>query len=154
MSDLNKDFDSWNSRKKIIDRREIQTQRYFHEGEIWWASLGLNIGYEQDGKHEAFERPVLIVRKFSRHMVWILPLTTTQRSGAFYYTISKTQSSLILSQLRTLSTKRMLRYIWRMSDKELSIVIQKLISLFAIKCTQTKSPQDGDFSGDLRPLIR
>jgi len=40
---------------------------YFREREIWWASLGANIGYEQDGKHENFERPVLVLKKFSRH---------------------------------------------------------------------------------------
>ncbi|MEK9183120.1 MAG: hypothetical protein AAB849_01275 [Patescibacteria group bacterium] len=31
---------------------------YFREGEIWWASLGINIGHEQDGKNQNFERPI------------------------------------------------------------------------------------------------
>ena len=38
----------------------------FAEGEIWWVSLGQNVGYEANGKNEKFERPVLVVRKFNK----------------------------------------------------------------------------------------
>jgi hypothetical protein len=31
---------------------------YFREKEIWWACLGANIGFEQNGKNENFERPI------------------------------------------------------------------------------------------------
>jgi mRNA interferase MazF len=49
---------------------------YFKQREIWWASLGCNIGHEEDGKNIMFERPVLIVKKFNHHLLWVLPLTS------------------------------------------------------------------------------
>lgn len=52
---MKKDFDKWNNRKKIIDQKEISNQMFFNEREIWWGSLGVNIGYEQDGKNDENE---------------------------------------------------------------------------------------------------
>jgi hypothetical protein len=43
-----KDFDRWNEKKKALNRE--QEPVYYHEGEIWWAHLGVNIGFEIDGK--------------------------------------------------------------------------------------------------------
>ena len=47
-----------------------------HEREIWWCSLGVNVGHEEDGKNEQFERPALILKKWSNKTVIILPMTT------------------------------------------------------------------------------
>jgi hypothetical protein len=54
---MEKDFDRWNERKKRIDRHDDEI--LFHEREIWWSSLGVNVGSEQDGIAANFERPVL-----------------------------------------------------------------------------------------------
>jgi hypothetical protein len=69
-----KDFDRWNGKKKELNGTEFSG--YVHEREVWWCALGVNVGVEADGKHDNFERPVLIVRKFSRDSVLIIPLTT------------------------------------------------------------------------------
>ncbi|MFA5871014.1 MAG: hypothetical protein WC842_03995 [Candidatus Paceibacterota bacterium] len=55
-----KDFDSWNIQKKKINTREKVI--FCNIREIWWCSLGVNIGSEEDGKNELFERPVLILK--------------------------------------------------------------------------------------------
>ena len=39
--------------------------RRIHEGEIWWVRLGVNVGYEIDGKSSDFSRPVIIIKKSS-----------------------------------------------------------------------------------------
>jgi hypothetical protein len=57
-----KDFDGWNNVKKKVDTHNTSSL-YFKEREIWWASTGVNIGSESDGKNELFERPVLILKK-------------------------------------------------------------------------------------------
>ena len=62
-----KDFDTWNALKKHIHQKRFLA--FVHAREVWWCSLGLNVGTEQDGKHTAFERPVLILRKFNRESV-------------------------------------------------------------------------------------
>ena len=86
---------------------------YFREKEIWWASLGVNIGYEQDGKNEKFERPILILKRFNNKILWALPMTSKERTGKFYYQFEYEgeKYSVILSQLRLISSKRLLRKI-------------------------------------------
>lgn len=44
-----KDFDIWNNQKKEIEKID-HTEITFSEREIWWVSLGKNIGDEEDGK--------------------------------------------------------------------------------------------------------
>ena len=70
-----KDFDSWNEEKKSLENvgHDILA---FHEREIWWCSIGINLGDEQDGKNELFERPVLILKKFNNKVAWVLPMST------------------------------------------------------------------------------
>jgi len=108
---MEKDFQKWHNKKKEI--HESDDVPYFYEREIWWCSLGVNIGYEQDGKHENFERPVLILKKFNQYVLWIIPLTSKQKSGKYYYSFEfgKEPSVAILSQLRLISSKRLLRKI-------------------------------------------
>ncbi len=36
---------------------------FFKEREVWYCYLGLNVGFEQDGKGDSFLRPVLVLRK-------------------------------------------------------------------------------------------
>ncbi|OGM05289.1 hypothetical protein A2124_03845 [Candidatus Woesebacteria bacterium GWB1_37_5] len=125
-----KDFDKWNEKKKYIDQKEISGGMFFNEREIWWGSLGLNIGYEQDGKNENFERPLLIIRKFNRDIVWVLPLTTIAKNNKFHYKLKSSGSFVILSQVRLLSTKRLLRLVETINENEFNEIITKTKELF------------------------
>lgn len=91
---------------------------YFSEREIWWASLGVNIGYEQDGKNEKFERPVLILKVFNMDIFWALPITGKEKIGKYYYQFeyNGNKYSVILSQIRLISSKRLLRKIRVLPD--------------------------------------
>lgn len=64
-----RNYTLWHSLKEKIELKNIEEIR-FREQEIWWCSLGENIGCEEDGKNELFERPVLILRKFNHEMFW------------------------------------------------------------------------------------
>jgi len=59
--DYIKDFDNWNNIKKKLDKSD-QNQS-FYEKEIWWCSVGINVGSEHDGKGNRFMRPVYILKK-------------------------------------------------------------------------------------------
>jgi mRNA interferase MazF len=104
-------FVEWTKLKIKIHLSEPSV--YCHRGEIWWASLGANIGYEQDGKHENFERPVLILKTFNQHVLWALPLTSKPKANPYYYNFKfeNREYAVILSQLRLISSKRLLRKI-------------------------------------------
>ncbi len=56
----------------------------FRQGDIWWCSLGFNIGEEIFGKGEKFARPVLVFKKFTGNFFLGLPLTTHGRKGSWY----------------------------------------------------------------------
>ncbi|MFC1721190.1 type II toxin-antitoxin system PemK/MazF family toxin [Patescibacteria group bacterium] len=128
-----KDFDNWNSKKKKIEStHKAQTLR---KKQIWWASLGLNIGYEQDGKNENFERPVLIVKTFGGETFLGIPITSVNKENKkFYFPIHYNGEVyyLILSQIRLFSTKRLLRNIGKMESGEfanMKIALKKVIGL-------------------------
>jgi len=117
----NKDFDKWNELKKKLHTTEKPKDFYFREREIWWCSLGLNIGFEEDGKNENFERPVLVIRKFNKYVLWILPLTRSHKTGDYYFRITQgdeDDSVVILSQIRLISNKRLLRKMRMMDEVE------------------------------------
>lgn len=57
---------------------------YVNEGEIWWASIGENVGSEINGKSKLFSRPVIIFRKLAHGFYFVIPTTTQNRSGNWY----------------------------------------------------------------------
>jgi len=86
-----KNFDSWNEKKKVLNTRKLSDDFFVLEGEIWWASLGVNVGKEIDGKNGEFERPVLVLLVIDYDALWTLPVTSTlkdedKRERACLYT--------------------------------------------------------------------
>ena len=132
---MDKDFDNWNKEKKAVDAKVVNTELFFYAREIWWCSAGLNIGVETNGKHENFERPMLIVKKFNADMVWSLPLTTQGNNNKYYYKLNheEIKSWVVLSQIKTISTKRLLRKIGSISESDFKKVIEKLQNLLKIE---------------------
>ena len=102
-----KDFDLWNKRKKKING---ENPHYYREGDIRWCSLGVNIGFEQDGTSEAHSRPVLIIKGFSQNVCWIVPLTTSKKENPYHFDVGivdNQEAFAILSQIRLIDTKRL-----------------------------------------------
>lgn len=103
-----KDFKKWHSIKEHLHERKSEV--FFHEREIWWCSLGVNIGYEQDGTGEDFQRPVVILKKFNLDACLVVPLTTTQKKGKYYFVVGELEgknATAILSQVRFIDRKRL-----------------------------------------------
>lgn len=127
---MQKDFDSWNNKKKEINNILKPSDFYFHEREKWWCSIGVNVGYEQDGKNDNFERPVLVLRKFNKETVLIVPLTSVTKKNKYHYKLNTGDSFVILSQIRLISSKRLLRRIEKIGEKEFNEIIDKIKNLF------------------------
>ena len=64
------------SSRKRSTRRDDSERVYFHEGDIWWVRLGVNVGFEIDGKHKQFARPVIVLKKYNQYSFLALPLST------------------------------------------------------------------------------
>jgi mRNA interferase MazF len=124
-----KDFNNWTKRKGELEFSDINT--LFHEREVWWCALGLNIGSEQDGKNELFERPVLIIKKYYSGILTVLPITSLKKDNPYYINIevNRIQRCVILSQIRTISSKRLIRKMGMISTKEYNTVLFRLIKM-------------------------
>ena len=100
-------FDSWNVIKKEIHKNKNRI--HFRQGEIWFVSIGQNIGYEVYGKGENFLRPVVIFRKINKNTFLAIPLTSKIKEDKFHCIIDfkEKQNSAILSQVKTIDAKRL-----------------------------------------------
>ena len=125
---MNKDFDNWNKEKKNLEVTGHDALS-FHEREIWWCSIGVNLGDEQDGKNELFERPILVIKKFNNKVCWVLPMTTKQKDGIYYHKLEHGGKvfSVILSQIRLASVKRFHRFVRKISPHQFELIIEKLV---------------------------
>jgi mRNA interferase MazF len=125
---MEKDFDRWNRKKKAL--HEIDFTDYVHEREVWWCALGINVGVEADGKHDNFERPVLVLRKFNREAVLVVPLTSRIKNNPYHALFQHEGEtfSAVVSQIRLVSTKRLLRRLYRM-DSGIFEKIQRTVLL-------------------------
>ena len=126
-----KDFVNWIQYKIFVDTKQKYPK--FKEGEIWWVSFGVNVGVETDGKNEKFNRPILIIKKFNGKQFWVVPITSKfKEESIFYYKLSlkNKESFALLSQLRTLDSKRLQDRITSVSESELKKIkdqIKKLL---------------------------
>lgn len=137
--DSEKDFDAWNKRKKQLHKSTFND--YIHAREVWWCALGVNIGVEADGKHENFERPVLVIRKFNQDSVLIVPLTSRSKQNPYHisFTHEGEEFSAVISQMRLISTNRLLRWIYKM-DTNIFKMIQASICEVVFQMPITNRP--------------
>lgn len=113
---MDKDFLNWHYKKNRIHNNEVRP--LFRDEELWFTSLGANIGSEQDGKGDEFLRPVIIIKKFNNEIFWGIPTTKTSRKGHYYLRFPYKPglyTTAILSQMKLIDSKR-LRY--KISDVE------------------------------------
>ncbi|MDB5190320.1 MAG: hypothetical protein JWN49_646 [Parcubacteria group bacterium] len=115
---MDKDFDLWNVQKKHIDTSKVR--RFYRTREVWWLWLGVNIGHEQDGTSKNFQRPVLILRAFSRFSCLIVPLTSSQKENPYHIKIGiieDKEAAVIISQIRLIDTQRLVGKVCDLNSK-------------------------------------
>lgn len=100
-------------------------------GEVLWCHLGLNIGTEQNGDNKYFRRPVIILSKYSNKTVLAAPLTTKQHYGNWYLKIkfNNRYQWVILNQIKPLDTKRLIKSIGQIPEKEVRRIINSFFIL-------------------------
>jgi mRNA interferase MazF len=128
---MNKDFFNWAKQKNKIHEDKIRA--YFNEREVWFASLGANVGYEQDGRGKRYLRPIIVVKKFNNEVLWCIPLTKNNKIQRYYFAlnINNNTSTAILTQLRLIDAKRLQYKIGNISEKAFSEIKEKIKQLFA-----------------------
>lgn len=129
---MNNSFNRWNEVKKHINKNEIS--RFYHENEIWWCNLGLNIGSEQNGGGPNYERPILIIKSLSRGTFFALPLTKSTSVHNKYRInigpISNKNATVILSQMRITDSKRLTKRICKLDNHKVSKIKKAIKKMF------------------------
>src|ERR1700733_12752547 len=98
---MEKDFDRWNSNKKSLHRGK--GLKFCYPREVWWCALGVNIGDEQDGTGNNFDRPIVVIKGFNEHVFLGAALTGKKKEGKYYFplgNIGDREANVILSQIR------------------------------------------------------
>ena len=105
-------------------------------GDIYWANLNPTVGHEQAGL-----RPVLILSHnvFNKHSgtVIAVAITSQPQKAGFPLTLELEDSKLPkkswakISQIRTLSIKRIGKKLGKASTKELELVVEGLNEILA-----------------------
>ena len=120
---MDKDFDGWNIEKKKINSNDIKI--FYHEREIWWCTLGLNVGFEQDGDSIYFKRPVLILKGLGIGSCIIIPITSSSNIHKLRIPIDiidGKNASAVISQIRNIDTKRLQEKIGYLSKEKFEII--------------------------------
>lgn len=125
---MDKDFDKWNISKKLVNA--ITHDVFGYPREVWWCSLGINIGAEIDGKNENFERPVVIMKVYNKETMLVLPATGKVKKDKFHLPIEisainqetkevyKKTVYIKLTQARVISNKRLIRKVDVINKKD------------------------------------
>ncbi len=133
---MQKDFDTWNEEKKIIHTKKQTDDFFVNPREIWFVKMGMNIGFEENGKSE-FVRPVLVIKKVGMLFFTIALTTKGKEDNKFYHKFlhavftekhfhNSGRSFAILSQARVFDKKRFQERIGILPSDEFEIVKQKI----------------------------
>ncbi len=114
-----KDFDNWSKKKKSIDARDIFSHP--QEKEIWWSSIGINIGSEVYGKGKDSTRPVLVINAEGSESFIGIPLTSKVKNRK-YSCIIKTDDGVLhtalVYQTRSFDKRRLTTRKYVLSENE------------------------------------
>jgi mRNA-degrading endonuclease toxin of MazEF toxin-antitoxin module len=115
---MHKDYARWNAHKQKL---ETAAQRpFYHAREIWWCSVGVNVGNEIDGTGKEYDRPVLIIRPFNAETFFGVALVGHARTGRYYYPLGQVgdrDAAANLSQARLFDTKRLIRKMGMLDER-------------------------------------
>lgn len=114
---MQKDFDDWNKEKRKI--HETGERPFYHSREIWWCSVGVNIGNELDGTGKEHDRPVLVLRAFNRETFFGVALIGHARTGRYYFPLGEVDGRKAvanLSQARLYDAKCLIRKVMTLDE--------------------------------------
>jgi mRNA interferase MazF len=130
-----KPFDEWNETKKELNTRTSSKPLHFKQGEVWWCSVGVNVGHEVDGKGIKFQRPVLIVQVVNRETFLGVPISKQIKESGTYRTTfhispGETRQALV-SQVKLFDSARLTERMVKIPYSELEIIRKALKNIFS-----------------------
>ncbi len=128
-------FDEWNEVKQKTHNTFRQVG--FKPRDIFWLRAGQNIGSEEYGKGNEFQRPVLIIKKLTNNLFVGIPLTSKLKEDSnYFHKISyenkkkHIENSAMVLQLKTFDKKRLMGKIGVLNQSQFKIILEKITNMF------------------------
>ncbi len=124
---MDKIYDKWNKVKKELNSLEKNIN--IKEGNIYLTSIGRNIGNESYGKGDIFLRPILVLKKLGHNYFIGIPLTSKKKEGNYFFEFyyREKYSYAMFNQIRTVNSKRLLKYHGKINRKDFIDLKKKFI---------------------------
>lgn len=108
-------------KKQINDYNRLPSIK---EGEVWWCSVGQNVGVEINGKGKVFTRPVLVYKKLSCFGFLGIPLTSKEHTGSWYvgFLFKNRLSMAALAQVRVFSVSRLHKKMGTLPENDFQLI--------------------------------
>ena len=126
-----KEFDKWNTEKKLINQKLQDSELYVSERELWWCHIGVNVGHEQDGKGVNFERPVLILKSLSKDTFLAVPTSSKYKNNKNYIKVNTGDkfSYALIDQVKVIDKKRLNRKVGTVATEDYNLVLKSIIKI-------------------------
>lgn len=114
-----KRFAEWIGLKEKLHKKQHEAP-HISEGEIWWASVGENVGSEINGKSDLFSRPVIIYKKLSHSFYFVIPTTSQEKAGSWFINFKQHGKVMTacLHQTRPIDYRRLSNKLGELDDKD------------------------------------
>ena len=103
-----------------------------NEGDLWWISIGENVGSEINGKSDIFSRPGIIYKKLSRSFYFVVPTTTQEKKGSWFVEFSHKGRQMVacLHQARAIDYRRLFSKLGTLDDEDFKRIKNGFIHLY------------------------
>jgi mRNA interferase MazF len=100
--------------------------------EIWWASIGENVGSEVNGKSALFSRPVIVLKKLAHGFYFVIPTTTQKKQGSWYVSFQHQgkEMTVCLHQARSIDHRRLSSRLGKMDGDDFERVQEAFAKLY------------------------
>jgi len=139
MNALIKRFAEWIGLKERL-HNQAHKPPLVSEGDIWWTSVGENIGSEINGKSALFSRPAIIFRKLTHSFYFVIPTTTQTKKGSWFVAFRHGGRNMVacLHQARAIDYRRLSTKLGTIDDEDYRRVLEGFKNLYVYK--KTSSP--------------
>ena len=124
-------FLEWIGLKQKLNRG-TQSPPLVTAGDIWWASVGQNVGSEINGKSRLFSRPVIILKKLAHGFYFVIPTTTKSKVGSWFVAFRQADRMMIASlhQARAIDHRRLSTKLGQLDDADFAKVREGFWKLY------------------------
>ncbi|PIR55257.1 hypothetical protein COU74_02545 [Candidatus Peregrinibacteria bacterium CG10_big_fil_rev_8_21_14_0_10_36_19] len=126
-----KRFLEWIGLKEKLDLKDCDPP-YVNEGDIWWISVGENVGSEINGKSNLFSRPAIILKKLAHGFYFVIPTTTKDQNGSWFVKFNHKGRAMnaCLHQARSVDHRRFYSKLGRLDDEDFEKIKKGFLELY------------------------